>query len=224
MGIGFAEGILDSMVDENGHCGERGLSKKQFNVLSKTLEPTEWRYESEWEGDFSTVEFYSRDWEGDVGKYHVVLNEFRHFNDRFSVVSIDLRPSDEVEADRRLQELAKFAHSEWMYEPKDRVDLSLVLVREYRYVRMAYSYGTESASIYTLADDDGNCFVWKSAKVLEWVKSKEGVWDYEVAEPGDRITMRATIKAHGEWNGIKQTVILRPKVSKIEHGALFHDK
>ena len=33
----FAEQILDSMVDEDGHCGERGLSPKQFAILSERL-------------------------------------------------------------------------------------------------------------------------------------------------------------------------------------------
>lgn len=33
----FAEQILDSMVDESGHCGERGLSPKQFTVLTERL-------------------------------------------------------------------------------------------------------------------------------------------------------------------------------------------
>lgn len=37
----FAEKIIDSMVDENDHCGERGLSEKQFDILYKHLHLTE---------------------------------------------------------------------------------------------------------------------------------------------------------------------------------------
>lgn len=37
----FAEKIIDSMVDENGFCGPRGLSVKQFNIISECLKDLE---------------------------------------------------------------------------------------------------------------------------------------------------------------------------------------
>lgn len=33
---------------------------------------------------------------------------------------------------------------------------------------------------------------------------------------GDRVILKATIKAHGERDGVKQTIVSRPKVTKVE--------
>ena len=173
MGIEFAEKMLDSMVDESGHCGERGLSAKQFAVLSQYLEEGEWEYAGGWSGDYAHKRFYSTDYEGNIGKYHVVLNEFYHFNPRYTVVNIDLRPKEEYEAELRWNKLLKFEGSEWVGEAKQRMDLELTLVRVSEYERLAYHYtrsGTETAFVYTFADANGNCIVWKTANYLdrEW--------------------------------------------------------
>ena len=212
----FAESILDSMVDGNGHCGEKGLSEKQFTILAACLESSDCEYAGCWEGDFKTIDFWRRGLEGNIGKYHVVLSHVAHFHDRYSVVSIDPRPEEEVEEERRLEALADFSRSEWQHSPKDRVELDLTLVREYSYDRPAYAYGTETAYIYTFADDNGNCYVWKTTGILR-IESmdQDGVWETEIAKVGDRVSMRATIKEHSEYRGTRQTVITRPKVKGL---------
>lgn len=222
MSIEFAERILDGMVDENGHCGERGLSAKQFDCIAKYLEGGKVRDAGCWEGDYKVIGFTSQDFEGNVGKYHVVLNEYWHFNRACSVVSIDLRPADEYEFECWLRELGRFEGSEWVAEPKKRLDLELTLVRDYSYERHAYrsNYYTETAHVYTLADADGNCYVWKTASCLEREhEDEDGSIESVVAEPGDKVRMRATVKEHSEWKGVKQTVITRPKVEEVEKRA-----
>lgn len=227
MSIKFAEKILDSMVDENGHCGERGLSPKQFDALSGFLE----RGESEWAGAWhgnrhgGHINFYSTDYTGNIGKYAVVLNEFWHFNPRYTVKSIDLRPKDEYEREMHLKNLGKFEHSEWVGKEGSRMELELTLVRVYEYERQAYGYSygyhPETVHIYTLADAEGNCFVWKSANhlgvdiVKEVCKDGSERLDWVPAEPGDKVRMKATVKEHNEYKGIKQTVINRPKVKEV---------
>jgi len=223
MSIKFAEGMLDSMVDGQGHCGERGLSEKQFDILSAHLIPGESEWVNAWHGsNGGRVDFYSTDYEGDIGKYHVKLNEFWHFNRRCTVVSIDLRPADEIERERRLKELGRFEGSEWVSEPKKRIDLELTLVRVNEFVRPSYSrYACyDVIHIYTFADADGNCYVWKSANWLaqEIVDGNGTVTDV-VADPGDLVRMKATVKEHSEWKGIKQTVINRPKINEIVKAA-----
>ena len=172
MSIKFAESIIESMVDENGHCGERGLSYKQFNCLSRYLVEGEWQHVGGWVGTKGgRKNFYSCDFEGNIGKYHVVLNLYAHFNDRHTVREISLRPVEEVEAENRLRELAKFENSEWCFEPKKRVNIDLTLVRVNSYDRPAYSgYGFETVYIYTFADENGNCFVWKT-RTSTWMPS-----------------------------------------------------
>ena len=215
----FAEKIIDGMVDENGHCGERGLSWKQFEAIAygcSRMVPGKERDAGGWEGDYAFRDFWERDWEGEVGKYHVKLNEYHHFHGRYIVVGIDLRPAEEYERECWLRELGKFENSEWVAEPKKRIDMELVLVRKGGYYRepYAYRYGNlEWVNIYVLADKDGNCIVWKSANLIE-MYDEDGNWI--VAKEGDKVLMKATVKEHGEYKGVKQTVVNRPKISAIE--------
>lgn len=217
MSIEFAEHIIDTMVDENGECGERGLSAKQFSILSAYLEPTEWKYVTSWHGDYGMKDFYARDYIGNIGKYHVVLNWYAHFNDRYIVKSITKRPEDEVEKERWLRQLGKFEHSGWKYEPKQRVELELIFVREYKYERTSFAgYGTDLVHIYTLADDEGNCYVWKTTSPLAIDEEDEHhYWEYRYAEVGEKVVMKATVKENTEYKGVKQTVISRPTILKI---------
>lgn len=64
-------------------------------------------------------------------------------------------------------------------------------------------------TLYRFDTDDGAHLVWKSSADLgsnEWL-----VFD------GDRITIKATIKEHKEYNGQEQTVLTRVKVVKSPH-------
>lgn len=231
MSIEFAEKIIDDMVDENGHCGERGLSAKQFNCLFRYLDEEESELVDTWHGDKygGRVNFWSTNYVGVIGKYSVVLNEFWHFNSRYTVVEINLRPADEIaaeekrrEAERKLREIGKFEHSEWVGEEKARMELELTLVRDYEYDRMAYGRynAVETFHIYTFADAEGNCIVWKTANPIdiEWWDADDE-WHFEAAEVGDRVAMKATVKEHGEYRGVKQTVINRPCIVAIEKDA-----
>lgn len=94
----FAEKIIDSMVDENGFCGPRGLSVKQFNIISECLEEHEAEYAGRWYGDYSDIVFTSTDYTGRIGKYYVELNLYSHFNIRCTVKSIT-KSYDESEED-----------------------------------------------------------------------------------------------------------------------------
>lgn len=217
----FAEQIIDSMVDENGHCGERGLSAKQFDILSECIEQTDEYDMGGWEGDFAYMHFWARDYEGNIGKYHVVLNEYKHFNFRHTVKSIDLRDADEyqaeLDAEARLKALRDFSGSEWVAEPKKRIDLTLTLVNDYVYEGCSYSYYDSGIRhIYTLRDEDGNCLVWKTQKVIDFYDKESDEWID--AEVGDTIEMKATVKEHSEYKGTKQTVITRPKINGIRKG------
>ena len=220
MSINFAEQILDSMVDESGHCGDRGLSEKQFECLARYLEAGEVEECGGWSGHYRFIPFTFQTFEGNIGKYHVKLSDYYHFHHRYAVVGIDLRPADEVELEARLREIGRFEHSEWQYEPKKRVDLELTLVREHSYERLEYGRyynpGTETVFIYTLADAEGNCYVWKTTNWLaQQVEDEDGYIEDIMAEPGDTVRLRATVKEHNEWHGIKQTVLTRAKVGEV---------
>lgn len=217
----FAEQIIDSMVDENGHCGERGLSGKQFWILAEHLSKQEPQSMGGWSGHYKYVDFTSTDYIGNIGRYRVIINEYFHFNPRYTVKSIDLRDADEyqaeLDAEAKLKALRDFSGSEWVSEPKKRLSFELTLVNEYEYEGYSYSYYDSATSyIYTLRDGEGNCIVWKTKNPLAmWVEDESGHEEWVEAEVGDTIEMKATIKEHGEYKGTKQTVITRPKIAAI---------
>lgn len=217
----FAEQIIDSMVDESGHCGERGLSAKQFDILSSHLEAGEWIERGCWVGSMGgRKDFSERFHEGVIGKYYVVLSEFWHFNLRCSVVRIDRRPQDEIDAEKaeeeRIKQLRDFSHSEWVLEPKKRADFELTLVNDYEYEGVSYHYYDDGVRhIYTFRDADGNCIVWKTANPLGMFVITDETEEWEDAKVGGIVKLKATVKEHGEYKGVKQTVITRPKVIAI---------
>lgn len=51
--------------------------------------------------------------------------------------------------------------------------------------------------LYKFADEAGNVFIWYASRPIELQ---------------ERMTLKATIKAHNERNGVKQTVLTRCKV------------
>ena len=221
MSKAFAEQIIDSMVDENGHCGERALSGKQFWILADQLEKQEGKVMGGWSGHYRHIDFISTDYIGTIGKYRVIVNEYIHFNPRYTVKSIDLRDADEyqaeLDAEAKLKAMRDFSGSEWVGEPKKRLDLTLTLVNVYEYDGYSYSYYDNPTSyIYTLRDGEGNCIVWKTKNPLAmWVEDESGHEEWVEAEIGDTVTMKATVKEHGEYKGTKQTVVTRPKIAEI---------
>lgn len=77
-----------------------------------------------------------------------------------------------------------------------RLDWSLT-VRAY--LKFEGTYGW--THVYIMADDAGNVVVGKFSTKLAGVAA------------GDRVAMKATVKAHGEREGVKQTIINRPKLA-----------
>lgn len=192
----FAEKIIDSMVDENGHCGERGLSEKQFNILYKHLHITETIQRGGWCGDYSGVNFSEDIWEGVIGRYNVKLSCFHHFHNRCTVVSID----------KWIDELPDFENSEFVGEIKSRIERVVTFIGESSYEREAYTYGWETVYVYKFADEDGNMLVWKTTSSLGYWDEND---DWNVVDPGENIKLRGTVKQHNVYNGIKQTVLNR---------------
>lgn len=62
-------------------------------------------------------------------------------------------------------------------------------------------YGTETKYIYTFRDLSGNALVWKTTSGKD-------------IENGEQVTIKATIKEHSEYDGEKQTVLTRCRISK----------
>ena len=69
--------------------------------------------------------------------------------------------------------------------------------------------------IYLMRDEAGNRIVYKTKAVLGLnVKGDDFNQFFPVLEKGD-IELKATVKAHAEYKGEKQTIIQRAKVLSI---------
>lgn len=100
------------------------------------------------------------------------------------------------------QELAKQRkreQSQHIGQVGERLELTLRVVHVHQYQVQAFSgYGVESRYITICEDDNGNAVVYKGSNMLE--------------EKGWTIRVKATVKAHDERDGVRQTIIQRPKV------------
>lgn len=184
----FAEKILDSMVNECGYCGERGLSQKQFNILSKNLNVISEKAVGGWSGHYGGITFYETIYDGFIGKYHVRLRRLNHFNNQYTVVMVESWTDN----------LPDMTQSEYQHVEKMRTDMDLMLIKEKRFLNNydAFTY------VYTFADQSENCYVWFASKE-------------QPISVGDTCKLRATVKGYKEFNGVKQTIITRGKFIEV---------
>lgn len=193
----FAEQILDSMVDENGHCGERGLSPKQFKVLVEHLNEGETRNVG---GAYNRT-FTSTDFTGVIGRYNVKLNEYYHFNPRYTVVEISTW----------CEEVPDTSNSTWQHNVNDRVEIDLMLINVSSFETY---YGDKY--VYTFSDQNNNVYVWFTSKAYLMHRCLEDSSQDQFAHPGDVVHIKATVKDNTEFRGTKQTVLTRCRVLGVD--------
>ena len=89
-----------------------------------------------------------------------------------------------------------------------RIELHVKVTGIYRYEREAYARrGTETVTIYKMADDANKVYVWKTTAYL-------GQDDREVC-PNAAITIVATVKGESQYKGEPQTELSRVKVKAV---------
>ena len=204
----FAEKVLDTIYakfnERNG--SDVTISWKQFNIVTEYLE----------HGNPIPRTDFIPYYYGNLGKYYVCIVDQRNFSPYIIVDEIRLRDEAEVEAERDAEAAAKakedaikagFAAGSYVGEPKKRMDFTLTLASEHEFDGY---YGL--TRVYEFADEQGNCIVWFTSSTVGCY-DESGCWVY--AKVGDRIEMKATVKEHKEYKGIKQTLVNRPKINKI---------
>lgn len=100
-----------------------------------------------------------------------------------------------------IKEKEKAPESNWIGEIGERWEMSLIL-KSVRYIETAYG----SSTLHKFADASGN--------VLSWFASSADYGD----NIGDTFRVTAGIKAHKEWNGIRETALTRVKEIGDEMG------
>jgi hypothetical protein len=206
MSIEFAEQLIESIL-EKGDVEGRCLSTKQYQAIKDYLaDETEHKHV----GGSSTYncDYYKWEESGVIGKYDVEIEVFSHFHCRYTIKKIA----------KWIDALPDFDKSEYQGEAKKRSEYELTYIRTNRWLQDSYcGYGKDWVYLHTFADAEGNCYIWKTGSPLGMYVDKEqdGWLDWIPATHGDKIQLKATVKDHKEYKGIKQTVLTRCKVTKI---------
>lgn len=143
---------------------------------------------------------------------------------------IALAEREELEVEERREEVkrdreAKRAAARHVGNVKERLDLTLKYTGNYDCGPESYGYGPASYRVlYFFEDLDGNAFVWSTTTGLrkrvhesETKEAKRVVYEDEhicsvAVEKGETIEVKATIKKHSEYKGMKQNELTRVKV------------
>lgn len=98
-----------------------------------------------------------------------------------------------------LSKVAEDPESSWIGSVGEKLVIDVEYKRSFYYVSR---YGL--AYIHMMADSDGNVVIWKTSGLLK--KGDTPVNDMEA------VRIQATVKAHSEYNGMKQTEVIRVRV------------
>ena len=94
--------------------------------------------------------------------------------------------------------------SQYVGSVGDRLDLVVTFTKRYTYERPSFTgYGTDYIAINVFRDDNGNCFIWKSASA-----------HFNIPE-GAKVKLRGTVKEHSEYKETKQTILQRCKIEEL---------
>lgn len=78
-------------------------------------------------------------------------------------------------------------------------------------------YDSDTAQIYIFVDSDNNRLVYKTKNILS--NNSDYAWDLEndnAVKENDVVVIKASIKAHTEYKGEKQTLIQRVKILELK--------
>ena len=113
--------------------------------------------------------------------------------------------------ERRKAEEARKAISQHVGNIGERIKLTVTLEKEISFEIPSFrGFGTDTKLIYIFVDDSGNKLVWKTMNPL-WTEDDNGRMN-TVCE-GDTVTIKATVKEHGDYKGEKQTEVQRVKIA-----------
>lgn len=112
--------------------------------------------------------------------------------------------AERIEKEAREAEIrAQKAKSQHVGQIGDKLDLDVTLEKSAWFdVPSFRGFGTDTMYIHTFRDSEGNALVWKTSNGLGM-------------EKGERVHLKGTIKDHGEYDGEKQTILTRCKVTAI---------
>lgn len=150
--------------------------------------------------DYWVFLVYKSDWEPTDSKYKTCLEVISKYPCVESAINREkqLEADKEAERERKAREIAKKrALSGFVGTVGERVSLDLTLTKDFTY----YSkYVDDYQRAFILEDEDGNIFLYWNTFSMDLGYDEVNNKDYGYAKPeeGDKINLKATIKAHNE--------------------------
>ena len=98
----------------------------------------------------------------------------------------------------------KYATSNYLAEVGSKLSVKVKLLQVFEFHRVQYHYYDNSMTyIYRFIDDLGNIIVWNTSIVIDKVYV------------GQSFELKATVKEHKDYNGVKQTVVTNAKTQRV---------
>lgn len=105
-----------------------------------------------------------------------------------------------------------------------RIDIKVTMKNIYEYQAPAFGYGMETRYIYTMVDDEGKTYVWKTKTYIchryedehGWeIDAKGRRWAYLHMDKGDIFRISATVEGEGWYKDQPQTILSRVTVKEV---------
>jgi len=116
--------------------------------------------------------------------------------------------------EERIKAESRDINNEHFGEIKKRYTMDLTLIKQ---TNFEGHYGT--TWVYTFLDTENRCFVWFASKQLtvEVARDADDTTPYDYidnvpVEINENVKVKATVKDHNVYNGVKQTVVTRVAV------------
>lgn len=203
-----AEAKRQKLIDESGEWNKKWLEREGFNAEGTTYLVLGNTFEIKEELKANGAKFdYQLGWHiADPMHYDVVSLHIEQVAYYDSIGRLEYE-SNYIEIENLVKKLKEDAEqelkakrgehiSEHIGTVGERRDFVCKLVGHFTY-ETHYSYYGETNHIYKFADENGDIIVWNTSSWLE--------------EGKDEYRFKATIKEHSEYEGEKQTVVIRPK-------------
>lgn len=110
------------------------------------------------------------------------------------------------QAAREAGKLADAANSTWQGQPKERITRTLTVRSTMDMGGQYYGPRYTTTTLVKFVDTDGNLYTW-------WARDLD---DEDTPETGQTFTAVGTVKEHKEYQGTKQTVLIRVKLTPAE--------
>jgi len=121
----------------------------------------------------------------------------------------------EIIAEKKATQQKEESISNYIGTPGEKIQLELTYISSASYEFQISAWNSQTNFIHKFLDNNGNIFIWKTAKHIgEFVNGKK--WydrDRIEVNAGYNLKLKGSIKDHSEFRGEKQTVLTRCKIS-----------